>query len=51
MLKKTMKLLKIQIHTVPVDDSAATAAPHSSAGTPGWGVIRKAARISVSEWN
>jgi len=33
---------------VPVELSAATAAPHSSAGTPGWGVIRNAAKISVS---
>src|SRR5260370_27335521 len=33
---------------VPVDDSAATAAAASSAGTSGCGVTRKAARTSVS---
>ena len=33
---------------VPVEDSAATAAAASSGGTPGWGTMRNAARISVS---
>ncbi len=33
---------------VAVDDSPATAAPASSGGTPGWGVTRNAAMVSVS---
>jgi hypothetical protein len=33
---------------VPVEDSATTVALASSGGTPGWGVIRNAAKMSVS---